>query len=185
MPGLGRPILFDLHTQQPSGEGGVCVSVLREAEVAFRRRNVSFGKARGLHGSAERCVGAAGEIKWALKSPQGTPGTMPLSLSSVSVIWRRPGGLRKGALDAPVKDGGSFGRQGASQQTWPCCPGPFLMNADVTAQTAEAPGSGSSGHKPNVLSGAEGVSGHSPLSQPLPQANGSAVGRLIFGTRAG
>lgn len=88
-------------------------------------------------------------------------------------------------MDEPVKDGESFGRKGASEHTRRRCPGPFLMNADVTAQTAQAPGSGSSGHKPNVLSGAEGVSGHSPLFQPLPQAPGSSVGRLSSATRTG
>lgn len=70
----------------------------------------------------------------------------------------------------------SCGREGTIRQTLPCCPGPFLMNADVTAQTAEAPGSGSSSHKTNVLPCAEGISGHTLLSRPLPQRKGCAVG---------
>lgn len=43
------------------------------------------------------------------------------------------------------------GGQGNVGQSLPCCPGPFLMNTSVRAQTAQAPGSGSSGHTPSVL----------------------------------
>lgn len=44
-----------------------------------------------------------------------------------------------------------MGGQGSVGQSLPCCPSPHLMNAGVRAQTAQAPGSGSSSHTPNVL----------------------------------